>query len=454
MAKTLKIRRGNKADLPVLEEGELGLTLDEKKMYVGTGSENIALANETEINSGVSFFNWVKLNTDSAAYKVACADNLCVAINPLTGMCYRSNDGWNTYTSSTITNLKNIIALCGGGGKIIAIYGNSSTYRVSTDGVTWSGYTLPAALDWITISYANNRYILFASTTTFYYSTDGINWTTGTLPKTGAWKDVVYGNGIYIAYENNDLNYLISDNGLTWTAKQLNAVGPDIFPLFRLLIYANGMFIGGGSRNLSTDRSVFVSSTDGITWSRNYVDSNCEYTAGVYGNGLYALMGKSEVQGYQKILISNDGIHWTKNAWIQKFGTISNLICCNGTFVLTDTNGVYISTKTSTDFAFQHCYSEKNSILVTGSYIGTGTSNTIDIGFRPRAVIISQSKVYNAAPPVILRRETSTYIVPSSGSASVVVGNIVNEGNTGFTVTGNEPATNLSGSEYTYIAFR
>jgi len=44
MARKLQIKRGKKADMPTLAEGEFGLALDERRLYIGTGTENVPIA--------------------------------------------------------------------------------------------------------------------------------------------------------------------------------------------------------------------------------------------------------------------------------------------------------------------------------------------------------------------------------------------------------------------------
>lgn len=46
MAKTLKLRRGNVADLPALAEGEPGFTLDGKKLYIGHPDGNVQVSSD------------------------------------------------------------------------------------------------------------------------------------------------------------------------------------------------------------------------------------------------------------------------------------------------------------------------------------------------------------------------------------------------------------------------
>lgn len=43
MGKKLQVKRGNVASMPILAAGELGFTTDTKKLYVGTGNENIPI---------------------------------------------------------------------------------------------------------------------------------------------------------------------------------------------------------------------------------------------------------------------------------------------------------------------------------------------------------------------------------------------------------------------------
>lgn len=53
MGRKLQIKRGLKKDLPTLAEGEFGITLDEPKVYIGTGNKNISLARDDDIPSSM-----------------------------------------------------------------------------------------------------------------------------------------------------------------------------------------------------------------------------------------------------------------------------------------------------------------------------------------------------------------------------------------------------------------
>ena len=63
--RTLQFKRGEKANLPTLAAGEPGWVTDEKRLYIGTGSENIALP-----VSGDAAASATKATQDSAGQQI------------------------------------------------------------------------------------------------------------------------------------------------------------------------------------------------------------------------------------------------------------------------------------------------------------------------------------------------------------------------------------------------
>ena len=49
MIRKLQLKRGAKAKLPILSEGEPGFVTDEKKLYLGTGTENVPMAKDADL---------------------------------------------------------------------------------------------------------------------------------------------------------------------------------------------------------------------------------------------------------------------------------------------------------------------------------------------------------------------------------------------------------------------
>lgn len=43
----IQFKRGNEADLPILQSGEPAFTTDTKKLYIGTGTENVPISGGT-----------------------------------------------------------------------------------------------------------------------------------------------------------------------------------------------------------------------------------------------------------------------------------------------------------------------------------------------------------------------------------------------------------------------
>ena len=77
MSIKLQIKRGKKANLPKLAAGEPGFTTDEQKLYIGTGSDNVAMAREDHNHAGVyqPVGDYLKTETDPTVPAWAKAAN-------------------------------------------------------------------------------------------------------------------------------------------------------------------------------------------------------------------------------------------------------------------------------------------------------------------------------------------------------------------------------------------
>lgn len=62
MGRKLQIKRGLQADIPILSEGEFGLTTDQKKLYIGAPGGNVRLATEADISAVNVSLNGESLN--------------------------------------------------------------------------------------------------------------------------------------------------------------------------------------------------------------------------------------------------------------------------------------------------------------------------------------------------------------------------------------------------------
>lgn len=104
------------------------------------------------------------------------------------------------------------------GGGLFLSPGSGGSMAVSDDGITWaSSVILPTT--WVTPSagtYGGGRFLFLSSGTDAYvYSDDGVIWTAATLPTSGAWYSIKFGNGAFIAmaYEGH---IIASADGVVW----------------------------------------------------------------------------------------------------------------------------------------------------------------------------------------------------------------------------------------------
>lgn len=97
MARKLQIKRGQKKDMPQLAEGELGFAIDEKKVYIGTGSENVSVSATTKADVGLVNVD----NTSDANKPVSTAVQTALngKVDKETGKGLSSNDFTAAYKS-------------------------------------------------------------------------------------------------------------------------------------------------------------------------------------------------------------------------------------------------------------------------------------------------------------------------------------------------------------------
>lgn len=129
MARKLQIKRGQKANMPTLAEGELGFTTDEKKVYIGTGSENIPVSVVTKADVGLENVD----NTSDVNKPVSTAVQtaLNTKVDKVSGKGLSSND----FTAAYKAKLEN------------APEDITSAVAISNERVKRYGLELPGTLD-------------------------------------------------------------------------------------------------------------------------------------------------------------------------------------------------------------------------------------------------------------------------------------------------------------------
>jgi len=149
-----------------------------------------------------------------------------------TGAYYSTDEGqtWTTTSLPSTTGLGTIQELIYSEylGKFFAVRSadnvnnNATALDQSTDGITWTRYTIPTgtiAYDANSITSTKSFLAIEGGTTQIGLSTDGITWTSGTTPSTyvGSNIETYLQDYIAMASNSNSSTLALSTDGTTWT---------------------------------------------------------------------------------------------------------------------------------------------------------------------------------------------------------------------------------------------
>ncbi|SDX71114.1 hypothetical protein [Paenibacillus sp. CF384] len=169
-----------------------------------------------------------------------------------------------------------------------------SVVATSDDGVTWTAH--PGQLETDINELAWNGKVMLARTAkSLFYSTDGLAWKKVSIPVKGTYGDLAYMNGSF--YLAADGAILVSQDGIKWS---VTSTANKNWTQIRCL--PKRCFVLGKTKQ---DNPVYMTSSNGKTWSTSKVPSDDFYIDGiVYEKSKYAL------NRYDVIYESADGINW------------------------------------------------------------------------------------------------------------------------------------------------
>lgn len=202
----------------------------------------------------------VKLHITDSRGGLATTEKIITVTEPLSV--------WTQRSSGTNTTLRDVVLAPSG--RLVAVGGNSGTYRVSTDGgATWpSGGTLATNTYLFGVHYAAGLFVTVGETYDFsvsawrgviYTSTDGLAWTRRLFAGPGL-RAVTHGAGAFIAV-GLDGTIHRSVDGVTWTPISSGTTNH----LYAVTLGA-GLFLAAGANSSSIDGTV-LTSTNGETWT-------------------------------------------------------------------------------------------------------------------------------------------------------------------------------------------
>lgn len=276
-------------------------------------------------------FDLVKFNKTTAVngvnnYGLVATESKILAIGDAGAISY-STDGVN-YTAETPATAQNLNRIKKIGSNYF-IVGNAGVYLVSVNGLDWTVKSAGTTDLYDIVANADNSlYVLVGADGFIATSTDA----NATVPLWSVTSPVVSTDINQIFFNSASINQkyvaigangrvLYSANGTTWNVNTYAS---------------NGILSNGTIKLIYGDAGLVLTSTDGISWSKQVSGTAQNLYAGAYDGTHFVLAGVSGT-----IVTSTDGITWT----VQNSGTTETIssLAWNGTmFVGVGTAGLTI----------------------------------------------------------------------------------------------------------------
>ena len=259
---------------------------------------------------------------------------------------------WTPRNSGTTAKLN---AVACGNGTLVAVGSPAGAYRVSNDGINWTGgeiggnvtltdvihdgtqfvatgydldgdwtgaiYTSPEGLTWTRryfsggrlqgVAWGAGRYVAVGDAGSVVDSPDGISWTAETSNTTRDLFGVAYGQQAFVAVGGGSRTVITSPDGITWTNTS-GAAGSTTWPtatsgiVFSTVAYSGDRFLLSGP-----NAQLRYSLNAGASFLENGTN-RWEITGFAYGNGLHFACGYDRQNSSADAnLVSVDGWTWT-----------------------------------------------------------------------------------------------------------------------------------------------
>jgi hypothetical protein len=255
--------------------------------------------------------------------------------------------------------------------------------------ITATNRTMPTSGTWSCVEFGTIFVAAMRHTTSAASSTDGVTWTARSVNAI-EWNNIKFGNSIYVligrANSSSATNiYNTSADGLTWTSRTLPVSG-----YWNNLVFGNGMFVLAGSTGLYT-------STNGTTWTQR---SALNFSRVAAGGGYFVAFSGSTCY------TSTNGTSWTQRETLT--GSVGSCVWGNGVFIgqinsdiISSIDGVtwgrYINALPIVPNVSFGSFYFGNGVFVAVGFISGSTTNAIAIsrnGIAWTQHTLSQSAVW------------------------------------------------------------
>lgn len=322
------------------------------------------------------------INYDSASGTFTAVGSAGAYLTSPDGIIWTSKRKGTTNTLSDVTYANNTFVTVGALGTVLT----------SPDGKNWSDRSIVTpgiSLSLGGVAYGNSTFAAagqsydtttYQATNVVYVSPDGITWTKKTAPGANALANITFGNGVFVAGGMNGIIVSSADNGDTWTSRTSGIAGK-----ITGVAYGNGTFVAVSEVETQPTFNPFVpslpgvalTSSDGITWTKQSFGGSYNIYGVTFGNGLFVAVGSSGA-----ILTSPDGITWTaQNSGTGNllvgatFGDNIFMVVGQNGLVLVSADGVTWSPRESGTSTYLYRAAWGNSKFVAVGYLGTIASS-------------------------------------------------------------------------------
>jgi Leucine-rich repeat (LRR) protein/photosystem II stability/assembly factor-like uncharacterized protein len=243
--------------------------------------------------------------------------------------------------------------------------GGQGAVMLSKDGMKWRNILLGeiGAGKLFSAAFGKDKYIAVGEKGTVVSSQDFENWNYNVSGVTGTLIDITYAMDKFVAVGEEGI-IIISGDGINWTKVITNISYPILG-----VTNGNGKFIAVGEQYGS---SFTLISNDGVNWNKSTLPTNRGIQSIAFGSNKFVACG-----GYGTILISADGMNWTKANSINWDGYLNSVKYINNKFVVTGPEGIIFYSSDGENWT-----KEQNDLLDysgsttygNGTYIWVGTS--------------------------------------------------------------------------------
>lgn len=174
-------------------------------------------------------------------------------------------------------------------------------YIKSTDGINWTGYTMPVSGSYKCASNGSVFCAVKYGSTQAYTSSDGFTWSSRTLNLSANWSDIVWDGTNFIAIASDNVQTIKSSDGITWS----NGGSLTDTPFYYATTDGAGtiVVIDGGA-------DICTSVDGGVNWTK-IESTQGAWSSVEYCNGYFLIATDRSYVG-----ISSDGLDWD---WLPYF---------------------------------------------------------------------------------------------------------------------------------------